>query len=130
MAEAFVLAHELGHAGHFTLAQNINHILNQKHQCYLCLKPSTMDEMLMANYLFNTSDNPRFKRWVIGSCFYLEHIITNMVYPFIRSCLSTREVYRRSRSGESLNAPTLNEIMLNVYKQFFGDAVDMTEVLN
>ena len=38
MAEAFVLAHELGHAGHFTLAQNINHILNQKHQCTL-LKP-------------------------------------------------------------------------------------------
>ncbi len=27
MAEAFVLAHELGHAGHFTLAQ--------KHQPYL-----------------------------------------------------------------------------------------------
>ena len=38
MAEAFVLAHELGHAGHFTSAQNINHILNQKHQCTL-LKP-------------------------------------------------------------------------------------------
>lgn len=39
MAETFVLAHELGHTGHFTLAQKlINHILNQKHQCTY-LKP-------------------------------------------------------------------------------------------
>ncbi len=38
-----------------------------------------------------------------------------------------REVYHKVDQGESLNAPTLNEIMLNVYKQFFGDAVDMTE---
>ena len=41
---------------------------------YFVEAPSTMNEMLMANYLFNTSDNPRFKRWVIGSI-YLEHII-------------------------------------------------------
>ena len=35
--------------------------------------------------------------------------------------------YIVSRSRESLNAPTLNDIMINVYKQFFGDAVEMTE---
>ncbi len=29
-----------------------------------------------------------------------------------------REVYHKVDQGESLNAPTLNEIMLNVYKQF------------
>ena len=38
MAEAFVLAHELGHAGHFTLAQKHQPYLESKHQCTL-LKP-------------------------------------------------------------------------------------------
>ncbi|MBS3420917.1 oligoendopeptidase F [Staphylococcus aureus] len=125
MAEAFVLAHELGHAGHFTLAQNHQPYLESEASMYFVEAPSTMNEMLMANYLFNTSDNPRFKRWVIGSILsrtYYHNMVTHLLEAAYQ-----REVYHKVDQGESLNAPTLNEIMLNVYKQFFGDAVDMTE---
>lgn len=125
MAEAFVLAHELGHAGHFTLAQKHQPYLESEAAMYFVEAPSTMNEMLMANYLFNTSDNPRFKRWVIGSILsrtYYHNMVTHLLEAAYQ-----REVYHKVDQGESLNAPTLNEIMLNVYKQFFGDAVDMTE---
>ncbi|HGO3894455.1 TPA: oligoendopeptidase F [Staphylococcus aureus] len=125
MAEAFVLAHELGHAGHFTLAQKHQPCLESEASMYFVEAPSTMNEMLMANYLFNTSDNPRFKRWVIGSILsrtYYHNMVTHLLEAAYQ-----REVYHKVDQGESLNAPTLNEIMLNVYKQFFGDAVDMTE---
>lgn len=125
MAEAFVLAHELGHAGHFTLAQKHQPYLESETSTYFVEAPSTMNEMLMANYLFNTSDNPRFKRWVIGSILsrtYYHNMVTHLLEAAYQ-----REVYHKVDQGESLNAPTLNEIMLNVYKQFFGDAVDMTE---
>lgn len=125
MAEAFVLAHELGHAGHFTSAQKHQPYLESEASMYFVEAPSTMNEMLMANYLFNTSDNPRFKRWVIGSILsrtYYHNMVTHLLEAAYQ-----REVYRKVDQGESLNAPTLNEIMLNVYKQFFGDAVDMTE---
>ncbi|HHT9280502.1 TPA: oligoendopeptidase F [Staphylococcus aureus] len=125
MAEAFVLAHELGHAGHFTLAQKHQPYLESEALMYFVEAPSTMNEMLMANYLFNTSDNPRFKRWVIGSILsrtYYHNMVTHLLEAAYQ-----REVYHKVDQGESLNAPTLNEIMLNVYKQFFGDAVDMTE---
>lgn len=121
MAEAFVLAHELGHAG----AQKHQPYLESEASMYFVEAPSTMNEMLMANYLFNTSDNPRFKRWVIGSILsrtYYHNMVTHLLEAAYQ-----REVYRKVDQGESLNAPTLNEIMLNVYKQFFGDAVDMTE---
>ncbi|HEH9346002.1 TPA: oligoendopeptidase F [Staphylococcus aureus] len=125
MAEAFVLAHELGHAGHFTLAQKHQPYLESEASTYFVEAPSTLNEMLMANYLFNKSDNPRFKRWVIGSILsrtYYHNMVTHLLEAAYQ-----REVYRKVDQGESLNAPTLNEIMLNVYKQFFGDAVDMTE---
>lgn len=125
MAEAFVLAHELGHAGHFTLAQKHQPYLESETSMYFVEAPSTLNEMLMANYLFNKSDNPRFKRWVIGSILsrtYYHNMVTHLLEAAYQ-----REVYRKVDQGESLNAPTLNEIMLNVYKQFFGDAVDMTE---
>lgn len=125
MAEAFVLAHELGHAGHFTSAQKHQPYLESEASMYFVEAPSTMNEMLMANYLCNTSDNPRFKRWVIGSILsrtYYHNMVTHLLEAAYQ-----REVYHKVDQGESLNAPTLNEIMLNVYKQFFGDVVDMTE---
>lgn len=83
---------------------------------YFVEAPSTMNEMLMANYLFNTSENPRFKRWVIGSILsrtYYHNMVTHLLEAAYQ-----REVYRKVDQGESLNAPTLNDIMINVYKQF------------
>ena len=125
MAETFVLAHELGHAGHFTLAQNHQNFLESEASMYFVEAPSTMNEMLMANYLFNSSNNPRFKRWVIGSILsrtYYHNMVTHLLEAAYQ-----REVYRRVDNGESLTAPLLNEIMLNTYKAFFGDTVEMTD---
>lgn len=125
MAETFVLAHELGHAGHFTLAQNHQNLLESEASMYFVEAPSTMNEMLMANYLFNSSNNPRFKRWVIGSILsrtYYHNMVTHLLEAAYQ-----REVYRRVDNGESLTAPLLNEIMLNTYKAFFGDTVEMTD---
>lgn len=114
MAETFVLAHELGHAGHFTLAQNHQNLLESEASMYFVEAPSTMNEMLMANYLFNSSNNPRFKRWVIGSILsrtYYHNMVTHLLEAAYQ-----REVYSRVDNGESLTAPLLNEIMLNTYK--------------
>ncbi|MCG1701093.1 oligoendopeptidase F [Staphylococcus epidermidis] len=125
MAETFVLAHELGHAGHFTLAQNHQNLLESEASMYFVEAPSTMNEMLMASYLFNSSNNPRFKRWVIGSILsrtYYHNMVTHLLEAAYQ-----REVYRRVDNGESLTAPLLNEIMLNTYKAFFGDTVEMTD---
>lgn len=125
MAETFVLAHELGHAGHFTLAQNHQNLLESEASMYIVEAPSTMNEMLMANYLFNSSNNPRFKRWVIGSILsrtYYHNMVTHLLEAAYQ-----REVYSRVDNGESLTAPLLNEIMLNTYKAFFGDTVEMTD---
>lgn len=125
MAETFVLAHELGHAGHFTLAQNHQNLLESEASMYFVEAPSTMNEMLMANYLFNSSNNPRFKRWVIGSILsrtYYHNMVTHLLEAAYQ-----REVYSQVDNGESLTAPLLNEIMLNTYKAFFGDTVEMTD---
>ncbi len=125
MAETFVLAHELGHAGHFTLAQKHQNLLESEASMYFVEAPSTMNEMLMANYLFNSSDDPKFKRWVIGSILsrtYYHNMVTHLLEAAYQ-----REVYRLVDEGESLTAPLLNKIMLDVYERFFGNAVEMTD---
>ena len=124
MAETFVLAHELGHAGHFTLAQQHQKLLDSEASMYFVEAPSTMNEMLMANYLFSNSEDPKFKRWVIGSILsrtYYHNMVTHLLEAAYQ-----REVYYKVDNGESLTAPVLNSIMRDVYEQFFGDAVELT----
>ncbi|WP_145115164.1 oligoendopeptidase F [Staphylococcus argensis] len=125
MTETFVLAHELGHAGHFKLAQSTQPYLDSEPSLYFVEAPSTMNEMLMANYLFKQDDDPKFQRWVIGSIIartYYHNMVTHLLEAAYQ-----REVYNRVDQGESLTAQTLNRIMYNVYQQFYGDSVELTE---
>lgn len=125
MAETFVLAHELGHAGHFKLAQDHQNLLESEASMYFVEAPSTMNEMLMANYLFNSSNDPKFKRWVIGSILsrtYYHNMVTHLLEAAYQ-----RKVYQLVDEGESLTAPILNKIMLDVYETFFGNVVEMTD---
>ena len=125
MNETFVLAHELGHAGHFNLAQSHQNFLESEASMYFVEAPSTMNEMLMSNYLFESSDDPKFKRWVIGSIIsrtYYHNMVTHLLEAAYQ-----REVYRLVDQGESLTAATLNQITRKVYQDFFGDAVEITD---
>lgn len=125
MAETFVLVHELGHAGHFKLAQDHQNLLESEASMYFVEAPSTMNEMLMANYLFNSSNDPKFKRWVIGSILsrtYYHNMVTHLLEAAYQ-----RKVYQLVYEGESLTAPILNKIMLDVYETFFGNVVEMTD---
>ena len=80
-----------------------------------------MNEMLMANYLFSNSNDARFKRWVIGS------IISRTYYHNMVTHLLSKRSIQKVDNGESLIAPVLNKLMRNVYEQFFGDAVELTD---
>ncbi|MDK7113901.1 oligoendopeptidase F [Staphylococcus pettenkoferi] len=125
MTETFVLAHELGHAGHFKLAQSTQPYLDSEPSLYFVEAPSTMNEMLMANYLFKQDDNPKFQRWVIGSIIartYYHNMVTHLLEAAYQ-----RKVYEKVDQGESLTAQTLNRIMYNVYQQFYGESVQLTE---
>lgn len=121
MREVFVLAHELGHAGHFYLCNNEQNIFDTNVSTYFVEAPSTMNEMLMANYLMKTNEDVRFKRWVLSSMIsrtYYHNFVTHLLEAAYQ-----REVYKIIDEGGSVQAPTLNEIKRNVLEKFWGDAV-------
>lgn len=125
MTEVFVLAHELGHAGHFHLAHQNTNIFDESCSLYFVEAPSTMNEMLMANYLLAESDDPKFKRWVIASIIsrtYYHNFVTHLLEAAYQ-----REVYALVDQGESLTADILNGIKRKVIEDFWGDAVHITE---
>ena len=125
MRECFVLAHELGHAGHFYLANQHQNILNTRPSLYFIEAPSTMNEMLMANHLMKSSDDPRMKRWVLASMVsrtYYHNFVTHLLEAAYQ-----REVYRRIDAGQSVVASTLNALKREVLERFWGDDVEINE---
>ena len=125
MNEVFVLAHELGHAGHFYLANDAQNIFNARPSLYFIEAPSTMNEMLMANHLLKNSTDARFKRWVISTIIsrtYYHNFVTHLLEAAYQ-----RKVYEIIDAGGSVNAPKLNELKREVLEQFWGDAIEVTE---
>lgn len=125
MRECFVLAHELGHAGHFHLANAHQNILNTRPSLYFIEAPSTMNEMLMANYLMQGSDSPRMKRWVLSTMIsrtYYHNFVTHLLEAAFQ-----REVYRIIDQGGSVVASSLNRIKRQVLESFWGEDITITE---
>lgn len=125
MNEVFVLAHELGHAGHFYNAHKHQNIFNSRPSLYFIEAPSTMNEMLMANHLLSTSNDPQFKRWVISSIVartYYHNFVTHLLEADYQ-----RKVYELVDSGNNVNAGTLNKLKRETLEQFWGDTVEITE---
>ena len=125
MNEVFVLAHELGHAGHFYLANAAQNIYNARPSLYFIEAPSTMNEMLMANHLLKNSNDARFKRWVISTIIsrtYYHNFVTHLLEATYQ-----RKVYEIIDEGGSVNAPKLNELKRDVLQQFWGDTVNIID---
>ncbi|HYE11306.1 MAG TPA: oligoendopeptidase F [Patescibacteria group bacterium] len=125
MREVFVLAHELGHAGHFNLCHQYQNIFDTRPSMYFIEAPSTMNEMLMANYLMKTNGDMRFKRWVLSSMIsrtYYHNFVTHLLEAAYQ-----RDVYKIIDEGGSVQASKLNEIKRGVLESFWGDAVKIND---
>ncbi len=125
MREVFVLAHELGHAGHFYLAGKNQNVFDTRPSMYFIEAPSTMNELLMANYLSGQKpDDLRFRRWVLASMIsrtYYHNFVTHLLEAHFQ-----REVYQIIDAGGSVQAADLNRLKLATLQKFWGDAVEMT----
>ncbi|MCM1191594.1 MAG: oligoendopeptidase F [Butyrivibrio sp.] len=123
MSDVFTLAHELGHAGHFKICNSTQSIFDTDVSTYFVEAPSTMNELLMAHYLMKTSDDKRFRRWVL-SCMVSNTYYHNFVTHLLEAAYQ-REVYRLVDAGESVQAEQLSGIMRSTLEKFWGDAVEI-----
>lgn len=123
MREVFVLAHELGHAGHFYLSQQNQNIFDSRPSLYFIEAPSTMNEMIMANYLLKQNEEKRFRRWVLSSMIsrtYYHNFVTHMLEAHYQ-----REVYKIIDDGGSVHAKKLNELKRQTLEKFWGEEVEI-----
>ncbi|ODG93500.1 MULTISPECIES: oligoendopeptidase F [Bacillaceae] len=124
MRNAFVLAHELGHAGHFYYANKYQRVVNTRPSMYFVEAPSTFNEMLLGQYLLKQTNDPKMKRWVILQLLgtYYHNFVTHLLEGEFQ-----RRVYDLSEKGTPLTAKTFCEVKGNVLKEFWGDSVEIDE---
>ncbi|MCL1935227.1 MAG: oligoendopeptidase F [Defluviitaleaceae bacterium] len=125
MNEVFVLAHELGHAGHFYFAGANQNFFNTEASLYFIEAPSTMNEIIMADHLKSQNKDPRFLRFVLSNIIsrtYYHNCVTHLLEAHYQ-----REVYRLVESKQPITANVLNNLKLDTLRQFWGDTVEIPD---
>lgn len=124
MRGAFVLAHELGHAGHFALANRYQRALNVRPSAYFVEAPSTMNELLLGQHILKQSTDPRMRRWVITQFLgtYYHNFVTHLLEGELQ-----RRIFNLAEKGTPITAALLSEQKGDILEQFWGDAVKITD---
>lgn len=124
MRGTFTLAHELGHAGHFQLANEQQTILNTQVSTYFVEAPSTLNELLLAEHLLEKSDNKRMQAYVINNLLdtYYHNFVTHMLEAEFQ-----RRIYTLAESGIPLTADLLTREKHGAITNFWGEDVEVPE---
>ncbi|MDP4084892.1 MAG: oligoendopeptidase F [Bacillota bacterium] len=124
MRGAFTLAHEFGHAGHFYLANKNQRIINVSPSTYFVEAPSTMNELLLGQYLLKKHEDIEMRRWVILQLLgtYYHNFVTHLLEGEYQ-----RRVYALAENGEALTAKVLSEVTSTVLSEFWEDTVEIDE---
>src|SRR5690625_1879763 len=124
MRGTFTLAHELGHAGHFYLTNKNQKLVNTRPSTYFVEAPSTMNELLLADYLIENTNDERMKRWVISQLLgtYYHNFVTHLLEGEFQ-----RRVYALAEAGTPITANILCEQKQETIENFWGDAAVIDE---
>ena len=124
MRDAFTLAHELGHAGHFMLAGQHQRRSNTDPAMPFVEAPSIMNEVLLARHILARSDDPRMRRWVLTQVLgtYHHNFVTHLLEAELQ-----RQVYRLAEGGQPVTASLLNERKRAILQGFWGDTVEIDD---
>ncbi len=124
MRGAFVLAHELGHAGHFYLAQRHQRLVNTDVSTFFVEAPSTLNELIMGQHILAKTTDPRVRRWVLMQFLATYH------HNFVRHLLEgelQRRIYAMAEEGKPITASVLSETKGAILEEFWGGEVEIDE---
>lgn len=122
--DLLVMAHELGHAGNLALSLKYQPVPKYWPSMFFIEAPSTMNELLLGNYLLSTSRDNRFRRAVISG------LLSTYYHNFVNHLLEgelLHRVYALAEQGRPLTAATFGQQKLEVLKSFWHDELELDE---
>lgn len=114
------LAHELGHSMHTYLSCKNNPYQYSSYEIFVAEVASTVNELLLANYMLKNSKNKEEKLAVIN------HILDLYKATLYRQTMFAefeKETYKLREKGEVLTSDLLSNTYYNLVKKYFGPNV-------
>lgn len=124
MRDALVLAHELGHAGQGVLALRYQRLANTRGSRFFSEAPSTINELLVAQYILDGSHDKRMRRWVIMQ------LLATYYHNFVRHLIEgelQRRTYVLAEQGRPLTEAVLSKVQGDILEEFWGGMVEVDD---
>ena len=118
------IAHELGHSMHSYYASKNQNIINANYTIMVAEVASTVNEIILANYLINKEQDKMKKAALINE--QLDMIRATLIRQTMFAEFE-ETVHSKIEAGESLSADNLNEIYYEIVKKYFGDVTNVNE---
>jgi oligoendopeptidase F len=121
---AFVLAHELGHAGHGMLGGRSQVISNARPRMFAIEAPSTANEMLLGQHILATTADPSVRGRVILQLIgtFLHNMVTHLLEGHFE-----RRLYALAGEGRPLTLATIMDVQEEVFERFYAGTVTLDE---
>ena len=124
LRDVSTIAHELGHAMHSMYSSEKQNVFNSQYTIMVAEVASTVNEILLANYLINKETDAKKKAALITE--QLDLIRATLIEQ-TKLAEFEENVHRRVEAGETLTADNLNEIFFDLVKKYAGDALEPEE---
>lgn len=118
------IAHELGHSMHSYYASNNQNIINANYTIMVAEVASTVNEIILANYLINKEQDKTKKAALINE--QLDMIRATLIRQAMFAEFE-KNVHSRIEERESLTSDNLNDIYFELVKKYFGESCIIDE---
>ncbi len=118
------IAHELGHSMHSYFASKNQNVINANYTIMVAEVASTVNEILLANYLINKETDKQKKMALINE--QLDMIRATLIRQTMFAEFE-KQVHSRIELGESLTSQILNDIYYKLVEKYFGESTIVDE---
>jgi oligoendopeptidase F len=123
IADAFTLAHELGHTVHSVLSARKQPYIYADYTNFLAEMASTTNELLLARYLLSTTESRSLRRYVLTRALAA---FTSNFWGGSQMAALQAETHEMVERGEPLTYESITSVWVNVLKRWYGDTVAVT----
>ena len=119
------LAHELGHSMHSYYSRRENRPLLSNYTIFVAEVASTVNEILLNNYLLKTSDDPNYKAYL------LNNLLDQLVGTLYRQPMYAKfecALHDMIEKGEAVSNEQLTQIYYDLNKDYFGESVTLDDL--
>ena len=120
------LIHELGHTMHSYLSSNAQSLFNSEYTIMVAEVASTVNEMLLAEYLIAKENDKLKKAYLINS--QIDRIRATLIRQTMFAEFE-KEIHEKISQDISLSADDISDIYYKLNKKYFGDNVISDELI-